>query len=140
MSIKRTPAPAQSASAATEPAPVTAPILLSEQVSSQWLADHLGSAAITIVDARPAPEHLIPGAISGEGFAREASVQQPERTDTSVRTIVIYHDAEAHAESDRLRRVATESGHTNVAELRGGFDRWVAEGRPLDERPLDWAS
>ena len=125
-------------------------------VSTQWLADHLGEADLTIIDsswhmpasgrsgrddylqahipgarfldidavsdrANPAP-HMLP---SAEDFARameEIGVSSDDR-------IVVYDNSPIRTAA-RGWFMLRHFGVREVAILDGGFQKWIAEGRP----------
>jgi thiosulfate/3-mercaptopyruvate sulfurtransferase len=125
-------------------------------VSTQWLADHLGEADLTIIDsswhmpasgrngredylqahipgarfldidavsdrANPAP-HMLPTA---EDFARameELGVSSDDR-------IVVYDNSPIRTAA-RGWFMVRHFGVREVAILDGGFQKWIAEGRP----------
>jgi thiosulfate/3-mercaptopyruvate sulfurtransferase len=125
-------------------------------VSTQWLADHLGEADLTIIDsswhmpasgrngredylqahirgarfldidavsdrANPAP-HMLP---SAEDFARameELGVSSDDR-------IVVYDNSPIRTAA-RGWFMLRHFGVRQVAILDGGFQKWIAEGRP----------
>jgi thiosulfate/3-mercaptopyruvate sulfurtransferase len=125
-------------------------------VSTQWLADHLGEADLTIIDsswhmpasgrngredylqahipgarfldidavsdrANPAP-HMLP---SAEDFARameELGVSSDDR-------IVVYDNSPIRTAA-RGWFMVRHFGVREVAILDGGFQKWIAEGRP----------
>lgn len=127
-------------------------------VSTQWLADHLGEADLTIIDsswhmpasgrsghddylqahipgarfldidavsdrANPAP-HMLP---SAEDFARameEIGVGSDER-------IVVYDNSPIRTAA-RGWFMFRHFGVREVAILDGGFQKWIAEGRPTE--------
>ncbi|NKX56055.1 sulfurtransferase [Arthrobacter mobilis] len=121
-------------------------------VSTEWLADHLGSSDLVVLES---DEDIllyetghIPGAlkidwhtdlndpvtrdyIDGETFAAVAGSRGIGR-DT---TVVIYGDKSNWWAAYALW-VFTLFGHEDVRLLDGGRDKWIAEGRPLTtEKP-----
>jgi thiosulfate/3-mercaptopyruvate sulfurtransferase len=117
-------------------------------VSGAWLADNLNAVDLRIVDVRPA-EHFaqshLPGAvhldlaslatevdgtpgmlIGPDAFA--AMMGQLGIDDTS--SVVLY-DADLGKPAARVLWALATYGHLAAAVLDGGWDRWLAEGRPV---------
>jgi thiosulfate/3-mercaptopyruvate sulfurtransferase len=116
-------------------------------VSTDWLADHLGTDGLVVLES---DEDIllyetghIPGAVKidwhtelndevrrdlvdGEAFARVMSAKGISR-DT---TVVIYGDKSNWWAAYALW-VFELFGHEDVRLLDGGRDKWIAEGRPL---------
>jgi thiosulfate/3-mercaptopyruvate sulfurtransferase len=116
-------------------------------VSTQWLADHLGSEGLVVVesdeDVLLYETGHIPGAvkidwhldlndpvtrdyIDGEGFARLMSAKGIKRDDT----VVIYGDKSNWWAAYALW-VFSLFGHPDVRLLDGGRAKWIAEGREM---------
>jgi thiosulfate/3-mercaptopyruvate sulfurtransferase len=116
-------------------------------VSTQWLADHLGSEGLVVVesdeDVLLYETGHIPGAvkvdwhldlndpvtrdyIDGEGFARLMSAKGIKRDDT----VVIYGDKSSWWAAYALW-VFSLFGHPDVRLLDGGRAKWIAEGREM---------
>jgi thiosulfate/3-mercaptopyruvate sulfurtransferase len=136
-------------------------------VSSDWLAEHLGDPALAVVDMRwrgdgsgrrlfeeghvPGavhldwstdlvdPDHAVPFMLAPPDRFREAM----ERSGIGdVTTVVAYAD-ELGSGAFRLWWACRVYGHDNVHVLDGGFERWIAEGRPVSTdppspRPVTW--
>jgi thiosulfate/3-mercaptopyruvate sulfurtransferase len=127
-------------------------------VTTQWLADHLGQPDITIVDAswhmpatgRSAREEYeaahIPGALfldidqvadrsnpaphmlpSAQDFATAM-----ERLGVGSGDRIIVYDNSPHHTAARGWFTFRHYGATQVAILDGGFQKWLAEGRPVE--------
>ena len=129
--------------------------------STQWLAEHLSDPGIRILDGsfhvpttgRDAHaeyrERHIPGAAffdvdglrdpntdlphmlpSPEIFADTVAALGVGNSDT-----VIVYDAPGSAAAARVWWTFRVFGHDDVAVLDGGLDKWMAEGRPVDDGP-----
>lgn len=116
-------------------------------VSTQWLADHLGTEGLVVLES---DEDIllyntghIPGAlkidwhtelndevtrdyVDGEGFAALMSAKGITRDST----VVLYGDKSNWWASYALW-VFTLFGHEDVRLVDGGRDKWIAEGREL---------
>src|SRR5690606_24662204 len=116
-------------------------------VSTQWLAEHLGTPGLVVVesdeDVLLYETGHIPGAVKvdwhtelndpvvrdyldGAGFAELLSRKGISRDDT----VVIYGDKNNWWAAYALW-VFSLFGHEDVRLLDGGRDRWIAEGRPM---------
>jgi thiosulfate/3-mercaptopyruvate sulfurtransferase len=130
-------------------------------VSTQWLADHLESPDIAIVDASwhlPAAgrdakaEFLnarIPGAqffdideISDTSSSLPHMLPAPEKFASHMRKLgigdgkkVIAYDAAGLFSAARAWWMFRVFGHDDAAVLDGGLPKWMAENRPLEEGP-----
>ncbi len=130
-------------------------------VSTQWLADHLDSPDIAIVDAswhlaaakRDAKaeflEARIPGAqffdideISDTSSPFPHMLPSPEKFASRMRKLgigdgkrVIAYDAAGLYSAARAWWMFRVFGHDDVAVLDGGLPKWIAENRPLEEGP-----
>lgn len=129
--------------------------------STQWLAEHLGHPRVRVLDASfhlPATgrdphaefrERHIPGASffdvdgirdpntdlphmlpSPASFAQTISAMGIGNDDT-----VIVYDAPGSAAAPRAWWTFRVFGHSDVAVLDGGLDKWMAEDRSVDNRP-----
>jgi thiosulfate/3-mercaptopyruvate sulfurtransferase len=129
--------------------------------STAWLAEHLGDPALRVVDGSfhlpgsgrdPRAEYLdqhIPGAVffdidgicdpdtdlphmlpAAEAFARAVEALGIGNDDT-----VVVYDAPGSAAAARVWWTFRVFGHRDVAVLDGGMAKWLAEGRPVDDRP-----
>lgn len=132
--------------------------LPSALVPAQWLAEHLGSPGLAVLDAsyhlpaaaRDAAAEFAAGHIPGARFLALASLfdagspvpyafPTPEQLAERLASlgvapddaIVIYDDS-AIRTSARAWFVLTASGRSNVAILDGGLGAWRAEGLPLE--------
>jgi thiosulfate/3-mercaptopyruvate sulfurtransferase len=130
-------------------------------VSTQWLADHLDSPDIAIVDASwhlPAAKRdakaeflkaRIPGAqffdiddISDTSSPLPHMLPAPEKFASRMRKLgigdgkkVIAYDAAGLFSAARAWWMFRVFGHDDVAVLDGGLPKWIAENRPLEEGP-----
>lgn len=134
-------------------------------VSTEWLAAHLGTPGLAVLDAsyhlpaakRDASGEFAAGHIPGARFLGLASLfdagsrvpyafPTPEQLAERLAslgvgpddTIVIYDDS-AIRTAARAWFVLTASGRANVAILDGGLAKWRAEGRPLESGMADIA-
>lgn len=127
------------------------PELLAE---TGWLAAHLSEPGIRIIDAEPAEAYQrahIPGAVnvpweSTKDLQNQWHVARPEQfadlmaqagvgNDTLV---VVYDDSGLMRHGVRIWWALAYYGHTRAKVLNGGWQKWVAEGRPfsLDVPPV----
>ena len=128
-------------------------------VTTQWLADHLGEPRLTIVDAswhmpalgrdaraeyeaahipgavfldidqvadrtHPAP-HMLPSAEAFAAAMAELGIGSDDR--------IIVYDNTSHRTAARGWFTFRHFGAREVAILDGGFQKWIAEGRPVEE-------
>jgi thiosulfate/3-mercaptopyruvate sulfurtransferase len=130
-------------------------------VSTDWLASHLNSPDVRIVDASwylpamnrdPKAEYAaghIPGAVFFDiDEISDDSSPYPHMLPSSVKftarvqklglgdgnRIVIY-DAHPMLSAPRVWWMFRHFGHKDVAVLDGGFNKWKAEGRPIEDLP-----
>lgn len=131
-------------------------------VSTEWLAQHLGAPDIRVVDAswympaakrNPRAEYMsahIPGAVffDIDGICDPKSslphmLPSPELFSSRVRKlglgdgtrIVVYDGSTSFVASARVWWMMRYFGHEDVALLDGGFLKWQAEGRPIEDLP-----
>lgn len=129
-------------------------------VSTDWLAERLAAPDVKVVDAtwylptlgRDAKaEHAaahIPGAVyfDIDDIADEQSplphmLPSPEKFSSRVRKLglgdgarIVVYDNNHYSASARVWWMFRVFGHDDVAVLDGGFAKWRAEGRPVDDR------
>ena len=130
-------------------------------VSTEWLAAHLAAPDVRVVDAswyfpggRDAraeyrQEH-IPGAVFFDIDEIAAGTEGPPhmlpdatKFASKVRKlglgngncIVVYDRASGGAAAARVWWMFRVFGHDEVSVLDGGIDKWLAEGRPVDDLP-----
>ncbi|MFC3676691.1 3-mercaptopyruvate sulfurtransferase [Ferrovibrio xuzhouensis] len=131
-------------------------------VSTEWLAEHLNAPDLRIVDAswylpamnrdgkaEYARQH-IPGAvffdideISDTASDLPHMLPSPEKFASRMRTlgigdgnrIVVYDGSGVHLSAPRVWWMFRVFGHEDVAVLNGGFGKWLAEGRPVEDLP-----
>lgn len=119
-------------------------------VTTDWLAEHLQATDLSVVDVRPADafdEGHIPGAVQIDLAALATTVDGvqgmligPEAFATIMgqlgidesKAVVIY-DSNWGMPAARVLWALTYYGHSNVAVLNGGWDRWQEEGRPTSQ-------
>lgn len=125
-------------------------------VSTQWLADHLQSPDVRIVDATYFLPHEqknaregfeachIPGAvffdiddIADDGRDLPHMLPSPEKFSAKVRRLglgdgsrIIVYDQKGVFSAPRAWWMFRVFGHQDVAILDGGLPKWLAEGRP----------
>ncbi len=131
-------------------------------VSTAWLADHLGAPDVRVVDASyylPVEaktgrevylEQHIPGAVffDIDDIADSASplphmLPQPEKFSSRVRKLglgdgvkIVIYDARGVFSAPRVWWMFKVFGHRDVAVLDGGLPKWLAEGRPTEDGPV----
>ncbi|HEY3209022.1 MAG TPA: sulfurtransferase [Actinomycetota bacterium] len=129
-------------------------------VSSDWLAEHLGDPDLVVADMRwrengrgPAlyEQGRIPGAVyldwSTDLVDAESPISfmlaGPEQFARAMEDRGIGDETQVVAYSDkmgsgpfRLWWASRVYGHDNVRVLDGGWDKWVAEGRPVSTDPV----
>jgi thiosulfate/3-mercaptopyruvate sulfurtransferase len=113
-------------------------------VTADWLARNLDRPGLRIVDMRKGDGYQfshIPGAVThgGSPFLRENSdvivagsfAAMMSRLGVDERTLVVAYDDGNGLFAARLWWVAKYYGHAQVKVLDGGWDLWLAEGRPV---------
>lgn len=131
-------------------------------VSTEWLAEHMSAPDVRIVDASyylPVEEgnaradyeaEHIPGAvffdideIKDETSPLPHMLPSPEKFASRVRKLglgdgnrVVVYDRHGLRSAPRVWWTFRVMGHRDVAVLDGGLPKWKAEGRPLDDRPI----
>ena len=131
-------------------------------VSTDWLARHLDAPDVRVVDAtwclpaagrdprREYEERHIPGAVFFD--LDEICVQEgkhphrlpdPVRFSSRVRRLglgdglrIVVYDANRFCASARVWWMFRVFGHEDVAVLDGGLEKWLAEGRPVEDLPV----
>ncbi|ANU08521.1 sulfurtransferase [Paraurantiacibacter namhicola] len=130
-------------------------------VTTQWLADNLGAADLSVIDAsmhlptagREARPEFEAGHIPGARFLDMASFTDPASDVPSAlpdaasfaarmqimgvthqSRVVFYDDSDIHP-SARAWFIARMHGMTQVAVLDGGLAKWRAEGRAVETGP-----
>ena len=132
-----------------------------EAVSTQWLAEHLQSPDISVLDCSwhmPATKRVgrsefldarIPGAqffdidlISDTENSLPHMLPTPEKFASHVRKMgvgdgkkVICYDSAGLFSAARVWWMFKVFGHADVAVLDGGLPKWRAEGHPLEDGP-----
>lgn len=130
-------------------------------VETSWLADHLSSPDIVVVDGslhlptakRDAKAEYHAGHIPGALFfdiedisdhANPLPHMLPSATQFSSQmrklgigdgTRVVAYDSEGLYSAARVWWMFRAMGHDDVAVLNGGLKKWKAEGRPLEDGP-----
>jgi len=116
-------------------------------VTTEWLAAHLSDANLCLVDCdnRDAYRRAhIPGAITfrGHHYLKEEEgalhIMGPEKFAATMGalgigddTLVIAYDSFSGLYATRFWWALNYYGHTQVKVLNGGWDKWLAEGRPV---------
>ena len=132
---------------------------MSALVSTQWLAGHLSAPDIRVVDASwyfpdakrdPKAEYAeahIPGAVffDIDEIADTASpypqmLPSPEKFAARIKKLglgdgnrVVVYDSAGLFSAARVWWMFRVMGHDDVSVLDGGFPKWRAEGRPVDD-------
>jgi thiosulfate/3-mercaptopyruvate sulfurtransferase len=131
-------------------------------VSTEWLAEHLKAPDLRIVDAswylptmsrngkQEYNDAHIPGAvffdideIADTDVPLPHMLPSPEKFAARMRRlgigdgnrIVVYDGSDVHLSAPRAWWMFRVFGHTDVAVLNGGFKKWKAEGRPVEDLP-----
>ena len=130
-------------------------------VSTEWLADHLGSPDIAIIDAswhlptanRDAKKEFaaahIPGAqffdideLSDTASSLPHMLPSPERFSSRMRRMgigdgkrIVAYDSVGLFSAARAWWMFKVFGHDDVAVLDGGLKKWLAEGRATEDGP-----
>jgi thiosulfate/3-mercaptopyruvate sulfurtransferase len=130
-------------------------------VSTDWLAAHLGSPDIAILDAswhlptarrdpgKDFAEAHIPGAqffdideLSDTSSPLPHMLPSPEKFSSRMRKLgvgdgkrVIAYDTAGLFSAARCWWMFKVFGHEDVAVLDGGLRKWLAEGRPVEDGP-----
>jgi thiosulfate/3-mercaptopyruvate sulfurtransferase len=129
-------------------------------VSTGWLADHLTAPDIRVVDATwhgaaagrdAAAEYRachIPGAvffdidtIADPDATLPHMLPAPELFSSRVRRLglgdgvrIVVYDTQGLVSAARVWWMFRVFGHTDIAVLDGGLPKWIAEGRPVEDR------
>ena len=119
-------------------------------VTTEWLGEHQENPDFVLVDCSDPDAYRrahIPGAVSishtptlkSAGNSRlvmEADEFEPlvRRLGISNDTPVIVYDDNSSLQAARVWWVFERFGHRSVRVLDGGFNAWLAEGRPLTSR------
>ncbi len=118
-------------------------------VETDWLAEHLQDVCVVDCDNREAYRRAhIPGAVTfrGHHYLKEKEgaphIMGPEQFAETMGglgigddTLVIAYDGFSGLYATRLWWAPSSYGHTRAAVLNGGWDAWLAEGRPLTNAP-----
>jgi thiosulfate/3-mercaptopyruvate sulfurtransferase len=131
-------------------------------VSTEWLAKHLSSPDVRVIDAswhfpstgrdakKEYDERHIPGAVHFDiDEIADKNSPLPHMLPDSIHfasqvrrlglgdgnRIVVYDSAGGGSAAARAWWMFRLFGHTDVAVLNGGLDKWVAEGRPIEDLP-----
>jgi len=135
--------------AAAAPDAMLQGLKLPGMLDTGWLADHITSPDIKIIDSRNQPEYNtrhISGSLSlspenfrgnvdgvpsmvmpAEILAAEISLMGIQPGDL----IVLVYDGDKIRDATLIGMALERVGHNRYAILDGGFDKWMAEGRPV---------
>lgn len=131
-------------------------------VSTDWLAEHLGAPDVRVVDAtyylpiegKDARAQYEAQHIPGAVFFDIDAVKDPETPlphmlpppevfSSKVRKLglgdgnrIVVYDQRGLFSAPRVWWSFRAFGHQDVAVLDGGLPKWLAEGRPVDDRPV----
>jgi thiosulfate/3-mercaptopyruvate sulfurtransferase len=114
-------------------------------VTSDWLAAHLDDPAIRTVDTRKGDAYNLSHIVGSVGYQggpflrEEGAIIGPDKfADLMSRlgvgddmTVIAYDDGN-NLFAARLWWVLNYYGHRRVKVLNGGWDLWIAEGRPVE--------
>lgn len=114
-------------------------------VGPDWLEQHRHDPDLRIIDARKGDGYLtshIVGAVAlgvspllhdnGDVLEPQLFARLMSSLGVGSQTMVIAYDDGNNLFAARLWWVLNYYGHTRVKVLNGGWDRWIAEGRPLE--------
>jgi thiosulfate/3-mercaptopyruvate sulfurtransferase len=130
-------------------------------VSTEWLAAHLDAPDIRVVDGsfkmpgvKPTAkedylQRHIPGAvffdideIADDSNPLPHMLPSPEKFSARVRKLglgdgnrIVVYDQHGLMSAARVWWMFRVFGHRDVAVLDGGLPKWIAEGRPTEDRP-----
>ncbi len=139
----------QDAAASTAADAVLQGLKLPGMLDTGWLADHLASPDIKIIDSRNQPEYNtrhIPGSfsISPENFRGNvegvpamlmpAGLLAAKLSLMGIRPkdmIVLVYDGDKIRDAALIAMALERIGHSRYAILDGGFDKWIAEAKPV---------
>lgn len=116
--------------------------------TGEWLEAHHSKPDIRIIDTRKDESYRvshIPGAIAlgaapylrdnGDVLSAEAMSSLMSDLGIDGGTTVIAYDDGNNLFAARLWWVLTYYGHDKVKVLDGGWDNWIASGRPVENKP-----
>ncbi len=121
-------------------------------VDTDWVAEHRGDPSVRLVDmgarvGQDPREQRIAGAVSPphayiKGTEDPRFVAGPaevkaifEALGIGDDTLVVAYDSALSLNAARLWWVLAYYGHKDFKIMDGGFDKWVAEGRPVVKNP-----
>ncbi len=129
--------------------PLIQELKLPAMLDTNWLADHLTSPDIRIIDSRNQPDYNtrhIPGSLSvspenfsgvvngipamlmpAEIIAAKLSLMGIQPKDL----IVLVYDGDKIRDATLIAMALERVGHSRYAILDGGFDKWMAETKPI---------
>jgi thiosulfate/3-mercaptopyruvate sulfurtransferase len=138
----------QDAAAYAAPEAMLQGLKLPTMLDTVWLADHLTSPDIKIIDSRNQPDfntRHIPGAFSlspehvrgnvdgvpsmvmpAEILAAKLSLMGIQPKDL----IVLVYDGDKLRDAGLIAMALERVGHSRYAIMVGGFDKWMTEGKP----------
>ncbi|WP_135078060.1 3-mercaptopyruvate sulfurtransferase [Terasakiella sp. SH-1] len=133
-------------------------------VSTQWLADHMDAPDVHVVDAsyflpiegKSAKDAYMEARIPGAQFFDVDEIADnknplphmlpsPEKFSSRVRKlglgdgirIVVYDSRFGGCAAARVWWTFRVFGHEDIAVLDGGLTKWIEEGRPVEEGPVE---
>jgi len=117
-------------------------------VTTEWLARNVDAPGVRVVDMRKGDAYAtahVPGAVApggslflrgdGDVIDAESFAALMSRLGIDDDTLVIAYDDGNGLFAARLWWVARYYGHARVKVLDGGWDLWLAEGRPTSDTP-----
>ena len=120
-------------------------------VETEWLAEHIGDSNLRIVDMGPIDAYKrahIPGSMGlNRNYFKDpdnrALVMGPDQFAEEMGQVGIGNEHDVVAYDDwgglyagRLWWLLRMHGHEKVRVLNGGWNKWIAEGRPVEAAPL----
>ncbi|MDP6604689.1 MAG: rhodanese-like domain-containing protein [Dehalococcoidia bacterium] len=120
-------------------------------VTTEWLAQQGDGGGIVLIDCGELVAYRrahIPGAVSIshhpylKGAGNSKLVMEADEFETLVRSLgvsndssVVLYDDNSSLHAARVWWVFERFGHTDVRVVDGGFNAWLAEGRPITSAP-----
>ncbi len=120
-------------------------------VTADWLAEHIDDPNIAVVDVDDPSEyakgHIVGASNPPDNYYKTSledrtHIQGPEQFAATMSalgisddSLVVAYDRTGGLYALRIMWALHYYRHTNVKMLDGGFQKWVAEGRPTDNEP-----
>ena len=121
-------------------------------VETDWLAEHLTDPNVRVIEMAEDGSSFEAGHIPGaalsptwqvKGSEQRRLVAPPDEAKAWFEsvgigddTLVVGYDRFRSRDASRLWWVLNYYGHTNVRVLNGGWTKWTAEGREVEDRPV----